>query len=398
MTTARSALVTPLLAVALILPCLGVAAGASPDLTLAAYRAALLKARALALALPGERAPAALQQRIAAVLPLEVQVRMPSGSEIGVDNRPLLRLLAGSIEPGEETRSARPGTRARRPVARLRVRAAPERWRFVTALDQLLAALGVPLSSRSGTTAGMPALDAAAADRVLRQVLARPEYQYTEPKPTLIDRFLNWLGDEISRFFNWLGRLLEGLLPASQRTPGRADQLARLMVVGVVLLLAVLIARIILVILPNLRRRSSAAAELPAGELLVPWEPGALLAEAEREAAAGHYREALRLAYLAAVARLDRAGILPEDRSRTHWELLRDLRRTASDEQRVTSDETSAPHSSLVTRHSSLVSVIAPLTQRLDERLFGGRATTVEDYQAGRAAYDQIERLLCAPA
>jgi hypothetical protein len=109
----------------------------------------------------------------------------------------------------------------------------------------------------------------------------------------------------------------------------------------------------------------------------VPSEPDALLAQAEREAAAGRYREALRLAYLALVARLDRAGVLPEDRSRTHWELLRELRRAGRD---------------------PLYQELAPITRRLDERLYGGRTTTVEDYHVCRAAHDQVVRLLCVPA
>src|SRR5262249_48177623 len=152
-------------------------------------------------------------------------------------------------------------------------------------------------------------------------------------------------------------------------------------------LLAVLIARMILVLLPNLRRLRRTDDEEPSGgELMLPREPDVLLAEADREAAAGRYREALRLAYLATVARLDPVGVLPEDGSRTHWELLRDLRRISSDELRVTSNE--GKTSELVTRHSSLVTLLSPLTQRLDERLYGGRTTTVEDYQVCRAAHD----------
>ena len=38
------------------------------------------------------------------------------------------------------------------------------------------------------------------------------------------------------------------------------------------------------------------------------------------------------------------------------------------------------------------------LTLRLDERLYGGRTATMDDYQACRGAHEQIERLLCAPA
>jgi hypothetical protein len=174
-------------------------------------------------------------------------------------------------------------------------------------------------------------------------------------------------------------------------------------------LLAVLVARIIWLVLPDLRRPRRREAQLPGGEVMVPREPAELLAEAEREAAAGRYREALRLTYLAMVTRLDRAGVLPEDRSRTHWELLRDLRRLtrARETQAVGSRlSTVGEGAPAVTESrqptadglSSLVAILAPVTRRLDERLYGGRTATAEDYQECRSVHDQIERLLCLPA
>ena len=376
-----------LLAACLAIMPLAAVATAGPALTLIEYRAALLKARALAVAARREQSPPAsgapaTWARIVIALPLQVQVRMPSGGTVRVDNRPLARLLTESIDPygraAGTARRPRPGW----PFLRLPARASIRLYRFVAAVDRLLAATAVPSAP----------IDRAGADQALRQVLARPEYQYRQRKPSLLERFFDWLGGELNRFFLWLARLLERWLPGSAHTPARADRLARLMVIGVVLLLAVLIARIILAILPNLRRLGrDKDAEPAGGELLVPQEPEALLAQAEREAAAGRYREALRLAYLATVARLDRAGVLPEDRSRTHWELLRDLGR-------VTRASSPAPGDGTPLPRASLVAALVPLTQRLDERLYGGRTTTVDDYQLCRAAHDQIERLLCAPA
>jgi hypothetical protein len=288
---------------------------------------------------------------------------------------------------GEARMAGRTFRRFRRP--RLSAHAGARWERFVRTVDSILAATPAATLSPTRVDPG----------RVLHDVLSRPEYHYVEPKPTLLERFFEWLGRQIERFFLWLARLLERLFPASDRSPGHTDRLARLMVIGVVLLLAVLIARLILVILPNLRRlRRGEGDTFAAGEVVLPREPETLLAEAEREAAAGRYREALRLAYLATVARLDQAGVLPEDRSRTHWELLRDLRRIQSNELRVMSDEESRPGPALITRPSSLVTLLSPLTLRLDERLYGGRTATLEDYQACRTAHDQIVRLLCAPA
>jgi hypothetical protein len=355
-------------------------------LTLTEYHTALLKGRTLALAAErGRSSPFSteIRDRILTSLPMQTQVRMPGGRVVDVDNRPLAVLLGDATAPEGRAFPQRRGW------PRPSIHAAGRWRRFVAAVDSILAATASPTLA-----AARP--DAA---RVLRQVLSRPEYQYEEPKPTLVERFFGWLGRQIERFFLWLARLIERLFPGSDRSPGHTDRLARMMVIGVVLLLAALIARIVLALLPNLRRLRRGDEEEPSGgELMLPREPDALLAEADHEAAAGRYREALRLAYLATVARLDRAGVLPEDRSRTHWELLRDLRRISSDELRVMSDEKRQPESSLITHHSSLITLLSPLTQRLDERLYGGRTATAEDYQACRAAHDQIERLLCAPA
>jgi hypothetical protein len=347
-------------------PC--ASAVASPSLTIDQYRAALSRARSAAVAALQETgasavSAAAARARSRSTLPLQAEVSLPS-TVVSVDNRPLGETLSRAL--GE----SRPAARR----AGLR--------RFIAALDQLLAATG---GQARGT-------DRSRVDQVLREVLSRPEYRSREPGPSWVDRFLAWLD-----------RLLERWLPQSSASGAPSGRgLGRVLVAVVVLLLAVLIARIIIIVLPDLRASRRRSVDQPSGDLLVPQEPEALLAEAEREAAAGHYREALRLTYRAMVARLEKAGVLPEDRSRTHWELLRDLRRGMSNELRVTSDEESqrplSSDSSLITHHSSLVSLLSPLTRRLDERLYGSRAATVDDYQECRRVHDQVERLLCAPA
>ena len=49
---------------------------------------------------------------------------------------------------------------------------------------------------------------------------------------------------------------------------------------------------------------------------------GELLSDAERAAAAGRYREAIRLLYLALLSRLDRQGLITYDQTKTNWEYL----------------------------------------------------------------------------
>ncbi len=312
---------------------------AAGPLTVAEYRAGLSRAREMVIAALRARQTetgwATTRGRLTAMLPAELPVRLSAGQTVTVDNRTLLQQLDG----------VPPAIRRARLVE------------VVAALDRRLAA----------TEPRPLGLDRAHAGQALRQVLSRPEFRPKEEGPTAWDRFAQWLAD-----------LLQRLFPNAPRAAGGGEGLGRIMAGCVVLLLAMLLARILLLVLPELRRRRRHEdPDLPAGELLVPSEPEALLAEAERAAAAGRFREALRLAYRATVVRLDRAGVLPEDRSRTHWELLRELRRAGRD---------------------PLYRELAPLTRRLDERLYGGRAATVEDYQACRATHDQIERLLCAPA
>jgi hypothetical protein len=327
--------------VALLLSSPAIPAAAAPTLTLSQYRIGLGKTRAQAAALlrsPRGAAPASERALLLAALPVQAQVQMPAGGLVSVDNRPLAQRLSQALT------NPRPGARR----AGLR--------QGIATLDRLLEATApavlVPEDGQTRST--------------LQRVLSQPEYDTREKGPSWEERFVLWLS-----------RLLDRLFPRSSRQPGENEAAARWMLAFVVLVLAILVTRILLLVLPNLRRRAREEPELPVGALLVPREPDALLAEAERRAAAGDYREALRLAYLATVTRLDRAGVLPEDRSRTHWELLRALRRSGRD---------------------PLYQQLAPLTLRLDERLYGGRTATMEDYQACRGAHDQIERLLCAPA
>jgi hypothetical protein len=311
---------------------------ADPVLGLSEYRASLQQARSsVTSVLRGQGAAdwSRTRSRLAATLPRRARVRVPTGQVVDVDDRGLL----------QELDRAQPSAR----------RAALAR--FLAAVDHRLAA----------TRPAAPALDPDRAGRVLRGVLSRPEYQDRVEKPSLEERIVQWIVD-------WLRRLF----PQRSRAVAADDRAARAMLAVVVLLLAMLIARVLQLVLPELRRRRAPEAEeRPEGEVWVPREPEALLAEAEREAAAGRFREAMRLLYLALVARLDRAGVLPEDRSRTHGELLRALRQAG---------------------HDPLSRELAPVTRRLDERLYGGRTATAEDWQFCRSTHEQIERLLCASA
>jgi hypothetical protein len=320
------------------------ARAAAATMSLDDYRSRLQQCRATAAAaLRADDTPArraATRAQLLAALPLQAEVSVPAGPVVSVDNHALGESLARAL--------ARPNQPARRAGLR----------RFVGAVDRLLSLPAPPIDD------SRPAIDPSRADGTLRGVLSRPEFQTKDPGPSWEEKFLQWLA-----------RLLERLFPNAPVEYKGSDWPARVVMAVVVLLLAVLLARVLVLVLPNLRRRVRPEPELPEGEVLVPVEPDALLAAAVREGAAGRYREALRLAYQALVVRLDRAGVLSEDRSRTHWELLRDLRRSGRD---------------------PLYRELAPITRRMDERLFGGRTATVEDYQACRSVYTQMETLLCA--
>jgi hypothetical protein len=137
-------------------------------------------------------------------------------------------------------------------------------------------------------------------------------------------------------------------------------------VVGLVLLLLVILLHFALTLRAALRGGGGPATD---GSLDGPsaiLRPSDLLSRAERSAAAGHYREAIRLLYLALLSRLDQQGLINYDHTKTNWEYLRTTR-------------------SIVTLHRPFLQ----LTAIFDRKWYGFEPAALADYGECRRLWDQ---------
>src|SRR3990170_2729550 len=149
---------------------------------------------------------------------------------------------------------------------------------------------------------------------LLEQILARPEFQYSEETKSPLGE---WLGSISDRLRGFLARILGGReIALAIRSP--LGMLAT--GIAVVLLLAVLalVAR-------GLISGWVAAEELvgPQGESLMTSQSATR--EAERFMSASDFRTAIRYLYLAALLRLEEAGLFRYDRTLTNREVLQSL-------------------------------------------------------------------------
>jgi len=168
---------------------------------------------------------------------------------------------------------------------------------------------------------------------------------------------LQWLGKLLGRLMSWLEKLLSRL----PRRWGSAPRLLFWVIVG--LAGAVLAAALGLAIRAIFGRFSRGArAPRPSVEVGRPWAPpdaDAVLDRARQAAAAGSYREAIRHLYLALLLKLDLAGLLSYQPSRTNWEYLRALRASG----RLPTGE------------------VTSLTGIFDRKWYGGESAAASDYR-----------------
>lgn len=201
------------------------------------------------------------------------------------------------------------------------------------------------------------------ARRTAEEILARPEYR--EPQPSLLDRALEAVTDFLGRGFDAL-------------TGSGAGSVVGLVITGVVLALA-------LWLLLRAVRTSWSRPARPAGADLVqgtsaPEDPAVWDAEADRLAAAGDHRGALRCRYQALVATLVRAGALQDATARTPSEISRELQG----------------------RRTELDPLLASVTERFEEAWYGGRPVDPPGERAFAADAAQLRaadlRPLAVPA
>lgn len=150
-----------------------------------------------------------------------------------------------------------------------------------------------------------------AASTKLKAILARREFGgVRKERPSWFDRMME-------RLQGWLSRLLDSLGSRLAGHPGIAKVLFWILLIGGA---GGLLTWLVWQLLHHPRRRTFRP-EPAAGPVQDSWRQ--MAAQAKAAAAAGDYREAIRLAYWAAIHRLGDQGLWTEDHTRTHREYLR---------------------------------------------------------------------------
>jgi hypothetical protein len=195
----------------------------------------------------------------------------------------------------------------------------------------------------------------------LQHILAGPEFNSVHP-PTAWDRFRQRLAVRLARFLDWL---FSGL----NRYPIGGQILFWLVVAAGVGFIALWLFR-----LTASRDRMEALPPGHVAAVLRTWQEWIRFA---REAAnRGDFRDAVHCAYWAGIARLEVAGALPKDPTKTPREYLRSL------------SESSAPLAPGLNYHQPL----SALTVRLEQAWYANRGASSEDF---RDALRQLEALGC---
>jgi hypothetical protein len=188
----------------------------------------------------------------------------------------------------------------------------------------------------------------------LDEILKRREFRAVHPP--------NWLDRLREQVVLWLIRLMEKVFGKVPRVPGAGE-----------LLVWVIIALALIVLVLWLKRaleRGAQEAPSPLETAAVPARSSAQwMTEAMAAASRGDYREAMHCAYWAAISRVEEAGVVKPDRTRTPREHLRRVPQTFA--QRP---------------------LVADLTRRFEVIWYGYQAATVADFERART---QLEQLGC---
>jgi len=186
-----------------------------------------------------------------------------------------------------------------------------------------------------------------ALDSRLQEILSRPDFRHA----------MDTGGSDPRALARWLWLQLRRLLA---RLGGLHETNYALFLVAVIAGVAVLIpllAHVTYTLARFLgRQRSPGRDSAGPASPPRPVSPAELIREAERHAAAGRYREAVRGLYLALHRSLQLRGLLPRTSSQTNWECVTHL--------------SSTPR---------VLTLVRPFTQTFDEKWYGGRTASAED-------------------
>lgn len=189
------------------------------------------------------------------------------------------------------------------------------------------------------------------ARRAADDILSRPEYR--EPEPSLVERVLEAIGD-------FLGEAIATLTGS-----GPGGVIATLVVVGLVGVAAWFLVRS----LGATRGRAHPSPEPLVQGTTAPDDPATWIAEAERLAAAGSHRRALRCRYQAMVARLLRDGAVEDVPGRTPRELAAEL----------------------AARRPGLEDDVGAATEEFEQAWYGGAAVSAQGYHRFSEMVSRIE-------
>lgn len=196
------------------------------------------------------------------------------------------------------------------------------------------------------------AIDPDDARTALDAVLARDEFQ-PEPEEdesrSLWQRFLDQVNTIVTTFFEWLDGILGGSGGSGSPASIGLALVGVLVIVGIV---AFAVRSVRESMTPGVTRLADGSAEEH-------YTSAQARGEAERLFAAGEYRAALRLLYLATLIRWEEAGRLRFDRSLTNREVVARVTRQGD---------------------ASLLEQLAPLVDRFDRVWYGGAPCTSDDY------------------
>jgi hypothetical protein len=156
--------------------------------------------------------------------------------------------------------------------------------------------------------------DPGEAERRIREILSRPEF--APPEPSLLERFLDWIGRQLDRL----------VVGGPSLGAGGAQVVGWLAVAAVLVVLVVVLVRVLRHLPARVRDESTREATVLIDRSR---EPTDWRAESAQHAAAGRWRDALRCRYRALVGDLARRGLLDEIPGRTTGEERRQLQQVA---------------------------------------------------------------------
>lgn len=190
----------------------------------------------------------------------------------------------------------------------------------------------------------------------IADILSRSEFRAA--KTGAIEKFIESIRDWIEKQIERIVRLFD-----SDFSFGDTKTLSTIIALVSIVFLVFLLIYIVLKI--RRKRRFTSNATEAVEDLGGSQE---MLDGAARMAAAGDYRTAIRLVYMATLYRLDESGLIRFDRTRTNWEYLTSLR-----------------------KHSDLYQTMRPITMSFDRKWYGHESSNRDDYANFLSAYQAVE-------